>query len=378
MMPGFELLLNCNNKLPKMKKEDTTWVPTDWVDYMDPDVMTTLLGDAICNIEEEEYQEACQHALKSPYEVRTSDEYEEGGEAPSDDDEGSDAKSDSSSDSSNSDSGHGDDDNNNDSESNNSEDYASQYSGNDWGEPPSDREDEDEGLYYEDYDDDVDYYDGDIEDDVDNAEAGPIETGSDAESDQYRLINSLKAVEEEVEEANNINYDDHPYGRLSDWSFITDVSSTTSPRYDKHGREIPEWRSFHNLELGSLTPCTEEEDDIDARLVVLDQKLMVHSLRTLTLENSRGDDKKMEGNELEYLPQYTYLSNKGKQDLFGEWMDSIKHPDTFVADKPTNIFQPFHYTKSKNPNSKPNHKNSKIPKAYTLNKIPNLQILNNS
>ena len=34
--------------------------------------MTTLLGDAICNIEEEECWEACQHALKSPYEARTS------------------------------------------------------------------------------------------------------------------------------------------------------------------------------------------------------------------------------------------------------------------------------------------------------------------
>ena len=48
-----------------MKKEDTTWVPTDWADYMDPDVMTTLLGGVICNIEEEKYYEAFQRALKS-------------------------------------------------------------------------------------------------------------------------------------------------------------------------------------------------------------------------------------------------------------------------------------------------------------------------
>ena len=87
--------------------------------------MTTLLGDAICNIEEEDYQEACQHALKSPYKARTSDE--EGGEAPSDEDEGNNNKSDSSS----SNSGHGEDDSNSDSESNNSEDYDSQYSDND-------------------------------------------------------------------------------------------------------------------------------------------------------------------------------------------------------------------------------------------------------
>ena len=96
---------------------------------MDPNVMTTLLGDAICNIEEEDYREACQHALKSPYKARTSDE--EGGEAPSDEDEGNNNKSDSSSDSSSSNSGHGEDDSNSDSESNNSEDYDSLYSDND-------------------------------------------------------------------------------------------------------------------------------------------------------------------------------------------------------------------------------------------------------
>ena len=89
MVPGFELLFDCNNKLPELKKEDTIWVPTDWADYMDPNAITTLLGDDICNIEEEEYWEACQHALKSPNEVRASDKDEERGEAPSDDDEGS-------------------------------------------------------------------------------------------------------------------------------------------------------------------------------------------------------------------------------------------------------------------------------------------------
>ena len=273
---------------------------------------------------------ACQHALKSSYEVRTSDE--ERGEAPSDDN--GDSKSDSSSDSNNSDSGHGDDDNNSDSESNNSEDYDSQYNGNDWGEPLSDREYEDEGLYCEDYDDNVDYYDEDIEDD---AEAEPIDMGRDAESDQYRLLNLLEDAGEEIEQANDVDYDDYPYGRLSDQSYITNVSSRSNPRYDKHGREIPELGSFHNSELGSLTPYTEEEDGIDARLAILDQKLMVHSLKILTLENAEGDNKKMERNESEYLPQYTHSGNKGKQDLFGEWMDSIECLDTFVTDKPTNM-----------------------------------------
>ena len=44
MVPGFELLFYCNNKLPEPKKEDTNWIPTDWANYMDPNAMTTLLG----------------------------------------------------------------------------------------------------------------------------------------------------------------------------------------------------------------------------------------------------------------------------------------------------------------------------------------------
>ena len=152
---------------------------------MDPNAMTTLLGDAICNIEEEEYWEACQHALKIPYEARTSEEDEEGGEALSDDDESNDSKSDSSSDSSNSNSRDSEDDSNNDSESNNSEDYGSQYSSNDWGESPSDREDKDVGPFYKDhFNDDVDYYDWDTKDDV---EAEPIDMENGAESEENEL-----------------------------------------------------------------------------------------------------------------------------------------------------------------------------------------------
>ena len=58
-MPGFQLFFDCDNKLLELKEENTNWVPTDWADYMDPDAMITLLGDAIFNIEEEEYWEAC-------------------------------------------------------------------------------------------------------------------------------------------------------------------------------------------------------------------------------------------------------------------------------------------------------------------------------
>ena len=59
IMPGFQLFFDCDNKLLELKEENTNWVPTDWADYMDPDAMITLLGDAIFNIEEEEYWEAC-------------------------------------------------------------------------------------------------------------------------------------------------------------------------------------------------------------------------------------------------------------------------------------------------------------------------------
>ena len=80
--------------------------------------------------------------------------------------------------------------------------------------------------------------------------------------------------------------------------------------------------SYYNSKPRSLAPYTEEKDDIDARLAALDQKLMVHSLRILTLENAEGDNEKMEGGESEHLLQHTHLSNKGKHDLFDEWMDS--------------------------------------------------------
>ena len=62
---------------------------------------------------------------------------------------------------------------------------------------------------------------------------------------------------------------------------------------------------------------------------------MVHSLRILTLENAECNNERMEGGELEHLPQHTYLCNKGKHDLFDEWMDSIERLDAFVTDKPT-------------------------------------------
>ena len=99
-----------------------------------------------------------------------------------------------------------------------------------------------------------------------------------------------------------MDYNGYPYRHPSDWSCITDVSSRSSPRYDKHGREIPELGSYYDSELGSPTLNTEEEDDLDARLAALDQKLMVHSLRIMTLENAKHNEERTEEAESEYLP----------------------------------------------------------------------------
>ncbi|KAK4577042.1 hypothetical protein RGQ29_027521 [Quercus rubra] len=166
---------------------------------MDLDAMTILLGDAIFNIKEEEYCEACQHALKNPYEVRTNDENDERGEALNDYDKGSgsednnsdDSKVNDSDDSEDSDGGDNNNDDN-DNEGSNRDDYGSRDSDNDKGEPSSDREDEDVGTFYEDNSyDDVGYYDEDIEDDV---------------------------------EAVGGDYNEYLYGRTSDWSCITGVN----------------------------------------------------------------------------------------------------------------------------------------------------------
>ena len=64
---------------------------------------------------------------------------------------------------------------------------------------------------------------------------------------------------------------------------------------------------------------------------------MIHNFINITLESLKGEDEKMEGNELEYLPQYIHPSNKGKQDMFGEWMDSIEQLDAFMTDKPIDM-----------------------------------------
>jgi len=141
---------------------------------MDPDAMTTLLANHIYNIEKEEYWKACQLTLKSPYELRAND----------------------------------DSSTNNDDNSNRS--YDSPCSGDDWGEPSSEREDEDVDIFYEKYDSDVDHYDQDIEDDTET------NRWSDTDSDQYRLINVLENAREENAQTNQMYHDEYPYGHLSE------------------------------------------------------------------------------------------------------------------------------------------------------------------
>ena len=147
----------------------------------------------------------------------------------------------------------------------------------------------------------------------------------------------LESAREDNAQANQMYHDVYPYRHLSNCCDITNVSSRSGPRYDKHGREVPELGSYYYSESSPPTPHAKEKDDIDARLAALDQKLMVHSLRIMTLENVEGNDERMEGGESKNLPQPTYLGNKGKHNLFDEWMDSIEHLDAFVIDKPTDI-----------------------------------------
>ena len=47
-----------------------------------------------------------------------------------------------------------------------------------------------------------------------------------------------------------MDYDDYPYGRPLNWSFITDVSSRSGPQYDKYGREILKPGSYYDYEPG--------------------------------------------------------------------------------------------------------------------------------
>ena len=184
--------------------------------------------------------------MKSPYKLRANDEDKEGVTTLSDDENGSEDKSDSSSDGSSNDSGH---------------------------------------------DDDVDYYGQDIEDD---AEANRWSyTGS----DQCRLINVLENVREENAQANQMYHDEYPYRHLSEWNDITNVNSRSGPRYDKHGREVPKLGSYYDSEPSSLTSHTKEEDDIGARLAALDQKLLVHNLGIMTLENAERNEERMEESE---------------------------------------------------------------------------------
>ena len=91
--------------------------------------------------------------------------------------------------------------------------------------------------------------------------------------------------------------------------------------------------SYYDLEPSSPTLHTKEDDDINARLAALDQKLMVHNLRIMTIENAERNEERMEESTPKHLPQPTDLGSRGKHDLFDEWMDSIEGLDASVTNK---------------------------------------------
>ena len=142
----------------------------------------------------------------------------------------------------------------------------------------------------------MDYYDQDIEDDIE------ANRWSNTDIDQYRLINVLKNAREENAQANQMYHEEYPYGHFSDWSNITNVSLRSGPRYDKHGKVVLELGSYYDSEPSTPTLHTIEDDDINARLATVDQKLMVHSLKIMTLENAERNKERMEGSEQEHLP----------------------------------------------------------------------------
>ena len=59
-------------------------------------------------------------------------------------------------------------------------------------------------------------------------------------------------------------------------------------------REVPKFGSYYDSEPSIPTLHTKEKDDIEARLASLGQKLMVHNLIIMTLENAERNEEKIE------------------------------------------------------------------------------------
>ena len=57
----------------------------------------------------------------------------------------------------------------------------------------------------------------------------------------------------------------------------------------------------------------------------------------MTLENAEHNYERIEGDKSEHILQPTNLGNKGKHDLFNEWMDNIERLNAFVTDKPIDM-----------------------------------------
>ena len=112
----------------------------------------------------------------------------------------------------------------------------------------------------------------------------------------------LENAREENAQVNQMYHEEYPYRHLSYWSDITNVSSKSGPRYDKHGNEVLELGLYYDSKPSTPALRTVEDDDINARFAALDQKLVVHSLKIMTLVNVEHNEERMEGSELEHLP----------------------------------------------------------------------------
>ena len=89
---------------------------------------------------------------------------------------------------------------------------------------------------------------------------------------------------------------------LMDSFILIDVSPRSNPHYNKHGLEILELDSFHNSKLGSLTAYTNEEEDIGARLALLEKNIKFHDFQKLALDVSEEDNEEVGCKDPKYFP----------------------------------------------------------------------------
>ena len=124
---------------------------------------------------------------------------------------------------------------------------------------------------------------------------------------------------------------------LMDSFILIDVSPRSNPHYNKHGLEILELGSFHNSKLGSLTTYTNEEEDIGARLELLEKNIKFHDFQKLALDVSEEDNEEVGCKDPKYFPQCVRLFAKRKRDLFEEWMDNLSQSRSYTLKRVADV-----------------------------------------